>query len=324
MNNPPNVPLITSILVFISTIFLFIGIFYYLDYRKKHSDLIGRVKKGGGKKKQKSSTGIPARFDNIKSGFMRIFGSLGNLSKPKDEEDISNMRRTLVKAGYRKENTLIIFLGIKSFLAFVLLLSFPLIKSLVTTAYSPTQTLLYSVLLALFGFYLPNIWLQAIIARRKDKILEGFPDALDLLVVCVEAGLGLDAAMNRVGEEMQFTNKPLSEEFKLLNMEMRAGKQRQSALRSMASRINLEDVSSLVTLLIQTDKFGTSVAQALRVHSDFMRIKRFQKAEEIAAKLPVKLLFPLILFIFPSLFVVILGPAAIQIFRVILPGMRGM
>lgn len=317
MNKPPDVLFFTGILVFISMVLFIVGIFYYLDYRRKHSNLVERVKKGRGEKKQKSSTEIPSRSDAIKRGFMQIFSSLGNLSKPKDEEGISYMRKNLFKAGYRKENAPIIFLGIKSFLALLLFLSFPLINISRLKTLTPTYTLFFSVLFALIGFYLPSIFLQTKIAKRKDKILEGFPDALDLLVVCVESGLGLDAAINRVGEEIQFSNKPLSEEFKLLNMELRAGKQRQSALRSMAVRTDLDDVSSLVTLLIQTDKFGTSVAQALKVHSDFMRIKRYQRAEEIAAKLPVKLLFPLILFIFPSLFVVILGPAVIQIFRLL-------
>lgn len=146
--------------------------------------------------------------------------------------------------------------------------------------------------------------------------MEGFPDALDLLVVCVESGMGLDAAIDRVGEEMKLSNAPLSEELRLYNMEMRVGKSRVDALKSLAGRTDLEDMKSLVTLLIQTDKFGTSMAQALRIHSDTMRGQRHQRAEEKAAKLPVKLLIPLVFCIFPALFVVILGPAIIQTIRV--------
>jgi len=141
--------------------------------------------------------------------------------------------------------------------------------------------------------------------------------------VCAEAGIGLDAAINRVGEEIKLSNKPLSEEFKLMSLELRAGKPRREALKDLAMRTDLEDVNSLASLLIQTEKFGTNIAQALRVHSDSMRVKRFQRAEEVAAKLPVKLLFPLIFFIFPSLFVAILGPAAIRIFRTLLPTLGG-
>jgi tight adherence protein C len=183
--------------------------------------------------------------------------------------------------------------------------------------------LLISILLAMIGFYLPNLWIKMRISNRKEKMQQGLPDALDLMVVCVEAGTGLDAAINRVGEEMKLSNKVLSEEFRLMGMELRAGKQRRHALKNLALRTDLEDVNSLVTLLIQTEKFGTSLAQALRVHSDSMRTKRFQKAEEIAAKLPVKLMFPLVLFIFPSIFVVILGPAAIRIFRTLFPALAG-
>jgi tight adherence protein C len=149
--------------------------------------------------------------------------------------------------------------------------------------------------------------------------MEGFPDALDLLVVCVEAGMGLDAAIKRVGEEMKLSNKILSDELNLLNLEFRAGKPRQSALRNLAIRTGLEEMSNFVTLLIQTDRFGTSVARALRVHSESMRTRRYQKAEETATKLPVKLVFPLILFILPTLFITILGPAAIKIIRVLIP-----
>jgi tight adherence protein C len=174
--------------------------------------------------------------------------------------------------------------------------------------------------LAILGYYLPDLWLQFKIARRKESILNGFPDALDLLVVCVEAGMGLDSAINRVAKEIEFDNKVLSGELKLYNLEMRAGKLRQDALRNLAMRTDLEEVNNLATLLIQTDKFGTSVGQALKVYSDTMRVQRFQRAEERAAKIPVKLIFPLILFIFPSLFVAILGPAVINIYKVIIKG----
>ncbi len=155
-------------------------------------------------------------------------------------------------------------------------------------------------------------------SRRKNKILEGLPDALDLMVVCVETGMGLDATINRVAEEIGLGHKILSDELKLMNLEIRAGKSREDALRDLATRTGLEDMNSLVTLLIQTDRFGTSVAQALRVYSDSVRTKRYQRAEEIAAKLPIKLMLPLILLIFPSLFVVILGPAAVRVYRMFL------
>ena len=148
-----------------------------------------------------------------------------------------------------------------------------------------------------------------------NELLKALPDALDLLVICVEAGMGLDEGINRVANEIKLTSADLSEEFRFLNLELRAGKNRESALKNLALRTDIEEMRNLVTLLIQADKFGTSVATTLRVYSDTFRTQRMQKAEELAAKIPVKLVFPLILFIFPSLFVAILGPAVIRIFR---------
>ena len=180
------------------------------------------------------------------------------------------------------------------------------------------MTFMICMFLAVGGFYLPEIWLRRRIANRRERIFLGLPDLLDLLVICVEAGMGLDAAFSRVAEEMRLSNRVLSDEFRLLNLELRAGKLRRDAMRDLALRVGLEDMRSLVTVLIQTERFGTSIADALRVFSDSLRTKRFQRAEEIAAKLPVKLMLPLILFIFPALFVAILGPAAINIARILL------
>jgi tight adherence protein C len=177
------------------------------------------------------------------------------------------------------------------------------------------------VVLAIGGFYLPNGWLRLKINKRKEKIRDGFADALDLMVVCVEAGMGLDSAISRVAREMALNNKTLSEELTLMTLELRAGKLRRDALKNLAMRTDLEDVNSLVTLLIQADKLGTGVGQALRVFSDSFRTKRYMRAEEAAAKIPVKLVLPLILFIFPTLLIAIMGPAAIRIYRILLPAL---
>jgi tight adherence protein C len=170
----------------------------------------------------------------------------------------------------------------------------------------------------LFGFYLPDIYLRQKSDTRKEKILLALPDALDLMVICVEAGIGLDAAIQRVSQEIKFSSPELSDELNFTTLELRAGKERHDALRNLALRTNLSEINSLVTLLVQTDKFGTSMANALRVYSDTYRTERYQKAEELAAKLPVKLLFPLGVFIFPALFVVLLGPAAISIYKALI------
>jgi tight adherence protein C len=181
--------------------------------------------------------------------------------------------------------------------------------------------LVFYVLAAGGGYYAPGFWLRSAIGRRKQTIMRALPDALDLMVVCVEAGLGLDQAINRVAEEIKFSHKELSEEFHLLGLELRAGVARTDALRNLSRRVDLEEIKSLIALLVQTDRFGTSIGQALRVHSEAMKVSRQMKAEERAAKLPVKLLFPLLFFIFPSLFIVIIGPAVIKVIRTLLPSM---
>jgi tight adherence protein C len=304
-----------------ATVMLFIlGLFFFFSHQRERWRLSKRIKQIGGVIRSEEFTDV---FYKLKDQVVNLVGSLGKLVKPKSRGGESDLQKTLMRAGYRRESASVIFLGLKAFLAIVFLGASVLIRIWVLRTLSSFHLILFSIVLAYVGFYLPNLWLRVKSARREEKILEGFPDALDLMVVCVEAGIGLDAAINRVGEEMKLSNKVLGEEFRLLSLELRAGKQRRDALRNLATRTGLEDVSSLVSLLIQTDKFGTSVAQALRVHSESMRIKRYQKAEELATKLPVKMVFPLIIFIFPSIFVTVLGPAIIQIFRVLLPGMAG-
>jgi tight adherence protein C len=252
---------------------------------------------------------------SVKKNILKVAGYLGNLVRPKSEKELSRRRKALLRCGYRRENALIIFFGFKVFFAILMVAFFLLFKFLAMKPIPQFYSVFFLVLMATTGFYLPDIFLHLKTNMRKRKLLENFPDALDLMVICVEAGLGLDSAINRVGEEMKFKSRVTSEEFKLLSLELRAGKKRIDALKNLALRTDLEDINSLVTLLIQTDKFGTRVAQALRVYSDSMRTKRYQRAEEMATKLPVKLVFPLIFFIFPSLFVTILGPVVIQVYR---------
>ena len=173
------------------------------------------------------------------------------------------------------------------------------------------------------GLYLPNLWLRLIIQKRQQQIREGFPDILDLLVVCVEAGLGLDAAIARVSQEIQSTYPVICKEFQDLALELRVGLTREEALRNLNIRIGLEEVHQLTALLIQSDELGSSIAKALKVHAESMRKKRHSKAEELAAKIPVKLTLPLIFFIFPSLFIVLLGPAGIQVVEILFPALQG-
>lgn len=169
------------------------------------------------------------------------------------------------------------------------------------------------------GFLLPDFVLRRKIRKRQEEITDALPDGLDLLVVCVEAGLGLNAAFIKITEEFKLSSPALSEEFDIVNREMVAGKPRQEALRALTERTGVEDVKSLVAMLVQTEKLGTSLAQSLRVHSDSLRLRRRQKAEEAAAKTTIKLVFPLVFLMFPALFIVILGPGVLQVINILLP-----
>lgn len=251
----------------------------------------------------------------------KLLAALGEAGMPHDEEELAKIQQALVQAGYRGLDAPVIFCGAKVCTLIFLPAVFGLLRIWMLPQLSLLHTLFIFLLCAVLGLYTPRTWLQMKTKRRQRKILDGFPDALDLMVVCVEAGLGLDAALSRVGEEMELMHPALGEEFKVLNLELRVGMARDKALKNLSYRIDLEDIHSLVALLIQTGRFGTSVATALRVHSDAMRIKRYQRAEETAAKLPVKLLLPLIFFILPSLFVVILGPGVVQMSKTLLPAL---
>ncbi len=310
-----------SILAFAGVVLLILGLYFYAGHRKERREFVQRIRESG---EERPAAEEPELSRTMKSQFIKALGSLGRLIKPGSEgENPSYIRKMFFRAGLRGQNAPLLFFGCKALLGILLPLLFSLIKFSLLPTLQSLHFMGLAMLGALAGFYLPNLWLRMAIEQRKEKILLGLPDALDLMVVCAEAGVGLDAAIQRVGEEMRLSNKPLSDEFKVMSLELRAGKQRREALKALAVRTDLEDVNNLSSLLIQTERFGTSIAQALRVHSDSMRVKRFQRAEEVASKLPVKLLFPMILFIFPSLFIAILGPAAIRIFRTLLPTLGG-
>jgi len=305
---------IIPVLIFGGTLLLIFGIWMYVSSLKSRRDLLKKVADSG----QEQGVSEPsAEGSKVRQIFLNFTRHLGGLGKPKSEDEISHLRKRFLQAGLgRFSNVTLSFYGARVFFAILLPVLFIIFKVSLMRPMLPFQIVFIVVVLALIGFYIPSLWLKIKIGRRKEEIVYGFPDALDLMVICAEAGMGLDAAINRVGEEMSLRCPEVSEEMKLLSRELRAGKQRRDALRNLAMRTDSEDVNSFVTLLIQTDKFGTSIAQALRVQSDSMRTKRAQKVEELAAKLPVKLLFPTILFIFPSLFLVLMGPALIRAFRV--------
>ena len=246
------------------------------------------------------------------------FGSLIGLLKrvgekaPRSPKELGALRLRLVQAGYRRDEALTIFFGIR--VTFALVLFSVLSTSIVTR---PNMTFALGGLG--FGYLLPGMALARRAKARAHKIRLALADMLDLLVVSVEAGLGLDQAIQRVGSELAFAYPELSDELRLINLELRAGKARAEALRNLADRTGVDDLSSLVTMLIQTDKFGTSVAQSLRVYSETLRTKRRQRAEEAAAKTGVKMVFPLVFCIFPAIWVVTIGPAAIRFVTVLFP-----
>ncbi|MGA1839208.1 MAG: type II secretion system F family protein [bacterium] len=320
-----NIPLLLSFLAFAGILLLVIGIYSYINYSREHNTLIEKIKKNESAHVWEESSKSPESDKTlkqisdkiIKRYFLKVIAMAGNLSKPKSKKELSHLQKIFLRAGYRSNKSMTIYFGVKVILTILLPTAFYSLRFFIPNIklLHPSYLLMILFVLASIGFYSPTLWIRAKIARRKDKIFKGFPDMLDMLVVCVEAGVGLNAAIYRISEELKFSYREISEELQILNWELKAGKSRREALKNLAVRVDLEDVKSLVTLLIQTEKFGTSVAKALRVYSDTMRTRRFQRAEEMAAKIALKLLFPLIFFIFPSLFIAILGPAIIQVMR---------
>ena len=253
----------------------------------------------------------------------RVTEPFAKLSVPEEGWSTSPARVRFINAGIRNPNAPAIFFGAKTMLAVV----FPLVAYLFLILSGSTMTtegymgtLLFA---AGLGYYLPNVVIRRLVFLRQREIFETFPDALDLMTVCVEAGLAIDAALMKVAEEMRHKSEALSDELHLVTLELRAGASKEQALRNLAVRTGVEDVDALVAMLIQAERFGTSIADSLRVHSDVLRTKRRQRAEEAAAKIALKLLFPLIFCIFPSMLLVLLGPAFIRVIRVLLPLMSG-
>jgi tight adherence protein C len=255
--------------------------------------------------------------------FLKLTGPLAKLSVPEGEWEKSALRTRFMTAGLRNPNAPTLFFGAKTGLAIGLPFLTYVALSASRTHYSANILLMWLLVAAAFGYYLPNLLLTQRIQTRQRDIFNSFPDALDLMTVCVEAGLGMDAALGRVANEIGLRSPLLADELNLVTLELRAGNTKERALRNLALRTGVEDVDALVAMLIQAERFGTSVADSLRIQSEQLRTKRRQRAEEMAAKIALKLLFPLIFFIFPSLLVVLMGPAFIQIYRVLLPGIGG-
>jgi tight adherence protein C len=244
--------------------------------------------------------------------FQNLLGRIGK-SLPMSSTDQAKYTSILVAAGYRKERTLL-FIGAKLLLAAALPCIYLVYVSVPGRGILFSfESVLFLLIFAISGYLLPTFWLRHMVARRQTEIFHSLPDVLDLLTVCVEAGLGMDAGLVRVSEDPQFYNNPLAKELRQTSKEIMLGMPRIEALRQMGERTMVDDIKSFALMLIQTERYGTSLGQAMRVHSDSLRTMRRQRAEEAAAKTTIKMLFPLAVLIFPALLVVILGPTIIRL-----------
>jgi tight adherence protein C len=268
-----------------------------------------------------AETGIPATVVTAKPRdiVVRVIEQIGE-QIPMSPGDQSVIRRDLSMAGFRLDGSIRIFFGFKVIFCLVMFAFAFLMRTHVTA--NPVLRIVCVVAGTALGYYAPGLYLDKLVKKRHMLLREGLPDALDMMVIAVEAGLGLDQAMQYVSRETTHSHPELSDELSLVGLEMRAGKRRSDALKNLAGRTGEPELRKLVAILIQTDRFGTSMGESLRTHSDFMRIKRRQDAEERAAKVGVKLVFPIFLFILPSMMIVAAGPALLKVFGELFPMMQ--
>jgi len=260
----------------------------------------------------------PRERGNWTETITKLAGPLAKLSTPEGDWENSPLRLKFLRAGIRHPDARLVYFAAKT----ILPLAFATGMYLLMQAMNETGTLtitLYLLIAALVGCYLPNLAVWLSVRSRQREIFESFPDAADLMLVCVEAGLGLDSGLTKVADEIRRKSEALADELHLTNLEIRNGGTREKALRNLATRTGVEEIGTFATMLTQADKFGTSIGDSLRVFSDDLRHKRQVRAEEAAAKVPTKLLIPLVTCIFPAVIMVILGPAIIQIVRTVLP-----
>jgi tight adherence protein C len=262
-----------------------------------------------------SVVGAPDNRPSLPAWVRRILRPLALLAKPARKEELRHLRQTLIRAGYRSEHAIETFLGLKLLVTPTLTVGFLLVNSSLARRIEFPLDLGMALVLAAITYFLPNLWLRGKINERQLGIERALPDTLDLLVTCVEAGLGLDAAITRVADEMALVAPILAAELKQTHLEVQAGVPRAEAFRRLADRTGVEDLRALSAMLIQTDMFGTSIAKALRVHSEGMRVRRSQRAEEKAAMVSVKMTIPLVLCILPALVAIVMGPAVARIYR---------
>ena len=292
--------MIFAILAFVAVFVLIGSIGVLMFYREAALDRISQVISPRRKQKTLAET-----FQNTGSSIGNVVKKFENLM-PKSEKEISVIKTRMQRAGFRNENAIKVFYGCKVLLPLTLA-----VIAAVSGFASLSPFFVYLVALG-GGFLAPDFWLGKRIEKRQKKLTRGLPDVLDLLVICMEAGLSLDQATARSAEELRSSQPEICDELTVVVLEQRAGRARSEAWKNMSDRTGVECLRNLVSMLVQTEQFGTSIAKMLRAHSDTLRVQRVQMVEEMAGKTSVKLVFPLVLFIFPALFLVTLGPAAIM------------
>lgn len=302
---------ILTTVTFVATMSLVVALFF--AFSGKEINVAARLSRFAG-----ISAAVPddARFADRQKEKMRDgLATVGRLLPPPSEKQASRTQLLMTRAGYRSPEAIMAMRGFK--------LIFPIVLIAVVyfTGVYHVNEIMIPILTLAAGYLVPDMLLTWRVKARQTRLRRALPDALDLMVICVEAGLGLDQALMKVSQDMRIAHHELSEELQLVNLEMRVGKTRIDALRELSRRTGLDDLKSLVAMLIQTERFGTSIAQSLRVFSDDMRVKRRQRAEEMSAKTTVKMVPPLVFFIFPALMVVILGPAILMLMSQLMPAM---
>ncbi|HVU53231.1 MAG TPA: type II secretion system F family protein [Polyangia bacterium] len=316
MGNPSFVLGVAAIAGMLCVLFVAVALRASFSGRNEVVDRLGRV----GRTQALDTVDGSGSFrepERPKHDFAKTLAALlkpfSSLARPSKSEELSRARMNMIRAGLRGENALEIFMGLKLFLAPLLTIAFLEFNANLANPMQFPVDVVLAVWICGFVFFIPNFWLNGKIKERQQALERALPDAMDLLVTCVEAGLGLDAAMSRVAQELVLSAPLLADELNQTFLEVQAGVPRADSFRRLAERTGVEDLRSLSAMLIQTDIFGTSVARALRIHSDGMRIKRMQQAEEKAAMVSVKMTVPLVLFILPSLIAIVMGPAIVMI-----------
>jgi tight adherence protein C len=301
-------------LIYLILIFIVVFLFVFMLAQQFNSDPLQLKLKALYQNDQNVAMDADTKvLSNWVQQIVKLTGPLSKLSIPKEGWEDSPLRIRFMNAGFLHDIAPQLFFIIKTLLTFLLPIIFIFYVAIAGYEINANSYLKLVLGLATVGYFIPNIYLARRISSRKREVFESFPDAMDLIIVCVESGLGLDSAMSKVGQEMYKRSPILGAELHLVNLELRAGSTRERALKNLAIRTGVEEIEGLVATLVQSDRFGTSVADSLRVHADTLRTKRRLRAEEAAAKIALKLLIPLTFCIFPALLVVLLGPAVLSI-----------